>query len=816
MRPVRLDIAGFTVFRDETTIDFTGAEFFVLLGPTGSGKSTVLDAICFALYGTVPRWDHLRSVENALSPSASEARVRLVFESAGVRYVATRVLRRSARGKVNTVRAGLERLPPGLDLSTLDDADRDELGEVLAGTPSEMVEAVATAVGMPYEQFTTCVVLPQGEFAEFLHAKPAKRQEILVNLLGLRVYQRVAERARAAAKEADSDVRAAEALLADLSDATEQAVTEAAERVAQLRELDTQVAARVPELTDAERQAADAREALAALDAEGRLLAGVTAPAGVAELATGAERAAAAAGAALAAVTDAETAEEQAARRLEEAGDAAALRALLDRHREHDRLAAELAEVGRQLETLAADRDTAAERLTAAESALSTAEAAVAAAQTAQTAAALRPDLHVGEPCPVCAQPVDTLPPPIDAPALSAARNTASKARAARDTADRAARDRAGACTAATHHRDQLAARIDALGTELTGQPTPAELTARLAELDELRTAHAAARTVVAQARRGLQRARSAADDADRQLRTGWRRYDEARDAVSRFGPPAADRDDLAGSWSALVDWCAAAADERRAARADRLTAAKRAAAAAEAVRGKVGALLAECGVAGPGEQGADAAAYQLVTALAVQQAEAEHRRAAERGEQSAALRARRAEHVRSAEVARALAGHLAADRFQRWLLTEAMDLLVDGASTILRELSAGQYSLAYDGGEFFVVDHHDAELRRAVRTLSGGETFQASLALALALSEQLAGLSTTATSLESIMLDEGFGTLDPGTLDTVAATLENLAAHGDRMVGLVTHVAELAERIPVRFVVRKDARGAHVTRESA
>ena len=72
-----------------------------------------------------------------------------------------------------------------------------------------------------------------------------------------------------------------------------------------------------------------------------------------------------------------------------------------------------------------------------------------------------------------------------------------------------------------------------------------------------------------------------------------------------------------------------------------------------------------------------------------------------------------------------------------------------------------------------------------------------------------------TATSLESIMLDEGFGTLDPGTLDTVAATLENLAAHGDRMVGLVTHVAELAERIPVRFKVRKDARGAHVTRES-
>jgi exonuclease SbcC len=115
--------------------------------------------------------------------------------------------------------------------------------------------------------------------------------------------------------------------------------------------------------------------------------------------------------------------------------------------------------------------------------------------------------------------------------------------------------------------------------------------------------------------------------------------------------------------------------------------------------------------------------------------------------------------------------------------------------------------------GDFFAVDHHDAGLRRAVRTLSGGETFQASLALALALSEQLAGMSTTAASLESIVLDEGFGTLDAATLDVVAATLENLAARGDRMVGVVTHVQSLAERVPVRFEVHKDARTAYVTR---
>ncbi len=168
---------------------------------------------------------------------------------------------------------------------------------------------------------------------------------------------------------------------------------------------------------------------------------------------------------------------------------------------------------------------------------------------------------------------------------------------------------------------------------------------------------------------------------------------------------------------------------------------------------------------------------------------------------------------AKESQVAKALAQHLRADRFERWLLAEALDTLVDGASRTLRELSSGQYDLAHEKGEFFVVDHHDAGLRRGVRTLSGGETFQASLALALALSEQLAGMSTAAASLESIVLDEGFGTLDVSTLDTVTATLENLAARGDRMVGVVTHVGALAERIPVRFEVRRDARTARIER---
>jgi len=109
------------------------------------------------------------------------------------------------------------------------------------------------------------------------------------------------------------------------------------------------------------------------------------------------------------------------------------------------------------------------------------------------------------------------------------------------------------------------------------------------------------------------------------------------------------------------------------------------------------------------------------------------------------------------------------------------------------------------------------ADSTRPVRTLSGGETFQASLALALALSRQVASLAASgAAKLESIFLDEGFGTLDETSLDVVAATLENLAATGERMVGVITHVPALADRIPVRFQVTRSGAKSRIERITA
>jgi exonuclease SbcC len=165
------------------------------------------------------------------------------------------------------------------------------------------------------------------------------------------------------------------------------------------------------------------------------------------------------------------------------------------------------------------------------------------------------------------------------------------------------------------------------------------------------------------------------------------------------------------------------------------------------------------------------------------------------------------------AEVATELARLLDANHFERWLVTEALTRLVGDASVRLLELSNGRYSFVTDGRDFQVVDHTQADERRSVRTLSGGETFQASLALALALSDQLAALAPAADHrLGSIFLDEGFGSLDADTLETVAGAIENLGA-GDRMVGIVTHVPELAGRMPVQYRVSRGPRGATVER---
>jgi DNA repair protein SbcC/Rad50 len=203
--------------------------------------------------------------------------------------------------------------------------------------------------------------------------------------------------------------------------------------------------------------------------------------------------------------------------------------------------------------------------------------------------------------------------------------------------------------------------------------------------------------------------------------------------------------------------------------------------------------------------------------AAAAERARAARERIAERRAAVRTITADRDAAESAQQVAKLLGTLLRSDGFPRWLVASALDTLVADASRSLADLSGGQFELTHENGEFLVVDHADADARRPVKTLSGGETFQASLALALALSAQMSGLAARgAARLESIFLDEGFGTLDEANLDVVAGALENLATRGDRVVGVITHVPALAERVPVRFAVSRDQRTSSVVREGA
>ncbi|UTW12684.1 AAA family ATPase [Marinobacterium rhizophilum] len=147
------------------------------------------------------------------------------------------------------------------------------------------------------------------------------------------------------------------------------------------------------------------------------------------------------------------------------------------------------------------------------------------------------------------------------------------------------------------------------------------------------------------------------------------------------------------------------------------------------------------------------------------------------------------------------LIGSQKGDRFRRFAQGLTLDHLIYLANRQLERLD-GRYRLQRKTGdelELEVIDSWQADALRDTRTLSGGESFLVSLALALALSD----LVSHRTSIDSLFLDEGFGTLDADTLDTALDALDSLNASG-KMIGVISHVEALKERIPVQVRVRK------------
>jgi len=924
MRPLRLELEGFTSFREPTVVSFDDTDLFVLTGATGSGKSSLIDAMVFALYGSVPRYDNRNLVAPVISQGKVQAKVRLDFEVKGEHYTAVRVVRRTASGGASTKEALLERRVNG--------------GEPLplARTSDELSARIEEdVIGLGLDHFTKCVVLPQGEFATFMRAKPAQRQELLVRLLGLRLYERLRQRANQRSREEESRAAALQLRLeTDLARATAEAVAEAEARVSALEMLQTRIRDAIPRLTelaDAERDARAKRDKAARFIA---VLGVVRLPEGVDLLTrefSSAEEAYATATTSLAqAVADREAASEardalpekslleaieqrrvdlatlegeleDLGRDLAEAQDAVARAG-----RGEEEAREQLAQVVREgealphraaLEAFRRKRDELAqlqERLTRSSRDLSAAEAdsraarahekkvgerLIAATESLEAlrirhgAADIARHLQEGEECPVCLQEVHELP-ARDAPtgleAAAAARDDADAAvTRAREERERCVlRETAAASrmqeqeTVATALRDALA---DAPGQEevtrlldriaaneamsaaaresvkeagdhrqqcelahsrvntrtdtrrqtlaelrkaLAGAPAPEEVASQLSKITRADENLARAREREATARRSQSVARQTLESLETRRLEAWREFRERRDTVAELKPPPAEEGDLAASWLRLSDWAAACAARQR---VDfDASEARLAAAAAERDR-SLSALTDLCRSEGLESTGDSDPATVCAEALGQARTSLVH------------LRTQRAERQRVTDdleavrnhalVARTLGSHLSATGFGRWLQNRILQWLVAGATARLKDLSSGQYSLDMDSrNEFLVIDHRNADEPRPAKTLSGGETFLASLALALSLAEQVAGLAAHGSPrLEALFLDEGFGALDPETLDVVAASIDQLGA--ERMVGLVTHVAELANRIPVQYRVRKVGNSSSVER---
>jgi len=152
----------------------------------------------------------------------------------------------------------------------------------------------------------------------------------------------------------------------------------------------------------------------------------------------------------------------------------------------------------------------------------------------------------------------------------------------------------------------------------------------------------------------------------------------------------------------------------------------------------------------------------------------------------------------------------------QRWVLATYLEEICELATRRLLTMTSHRYSLrvhrrraahgAKSGLDLRVFDAHTGE-ERAVQSLSGGETFQASLALALAVADSVQQ-HTGGVHLDTLFIDEGFGTLDPHALELALDELDQLRA-GGRTVGVISHVAGLRERIRVGIEVTTTPRGS-------
>ena len=926
MRPLRLTLSAFGPYAAETTLDLEKlgkGGLYLITGDTGAGKTTIFDAITYALY------DHSSSgiregsmLRCKYVDDKTPTFVELEFEVHGVRYMVRRnpeYQRPKARGEGMTTEKA--------DATLTYPDDRPPVTKA-----KDVTAAVQEIIGLDYNQFSQIVLIAQGQFTKLLNASTEERSRIFRKLFRTQRYAQLQERLQAEAaalnqqrtaqnakldsllgglqfSPEDPDAEALRALCAQTVPETALTLLDAltARQAAALEEAGTALQTTEAQLDTVQRQLGAAAQA----QRLAQQLAARQAELAAARPALDAARAEADRHAGDAAQLDALTAQVTQAqsalaaydaldalcRQQTEARDAARLAAAQahKRRTQLDSLNAALAAAETELSALA-DADTRllalqtrstqlaqrGEALTKLEQRLAECQhqakrahkaqesyrAAAAAQDEARTrqntlerafldaqAGLLAESLTEGAPCPVCGSthhPARALLPhtaPTQAQ-VEAARQAAAAADRQAQTASAAAQS---ALAAANEAKISLRRDAETLLPERFTAPegtvplTFALMTNVLAEeTAALQTAQADCAAQCRQAEADCRR--KAQLEADRQNKT------RQRPALEQA---AAEADRSAAAQNASADALESQIAERRAAlpyprRADAQAALDKLEADRSALRTGMDTAQRRLKQAEQTVAAAEAAVDALTAQQTAAQKELPARSAEELTAQQTALTAAR-ETLRSREKqlsAQLLPNRKTAAQYRaaaearqtlesRWQWVSALaataggtltskqkikleayiqmnylDRILRYANTRLMQMTAGQYELERIGAEnqrsqsgldLGVIDHYNGT-RRSVKTLSGGESFKASLALALGLSDEVQS-SAGGIRLDTLFLDEGFGSLDEESLELAIRVLSGLT-EGDRLVGIISHVGALKDRIDRQVVVHKARTG--------
>lgn len=213
MRILKLRFANLNSLVGEWQIDFTASAYtdngiFAITGATGAGKSTILDAICLALYGATPRLgDITKSKNDLMSRHTLDCFSEVIFATQTGSYRCQWTQRRAK--KTGTLQA------PKHEIAEYLDADKD--GKIIEEKATRTKQKVEEITGMDFYRFTRAMLLAQGSFAAFLQASSDERSPILEQITGTEIYSEISKKVHEFKTTSDNDLKSAQAKLSGMS-----------------------------------------------------------------------------------------------------------------------------------------------------------------------------------------------------------------------------------------------------------------------------------------------------------------------------------------------------------------------------------------------------------------------------------------------------------------------------------------------------------------------------------------------------------------------------------------------------------------------